>query len=181
MVLKKKQGRTIKNITGQRFGLLTAIEPTEERANYNVVWLCSCDCGNITKARSGALQSGNKKSCGCLTKLSEGEASLNYLFDRYKRNAANNKRTFYLTKEEFRNITKQKCHYCGIEPSQRYYNHDYNGDYIYNGIDRVNNYLGYELDNCVPCCFECNKAKSDISYSKYMDWIDRIIKFRGSA
>lgn len=32
------------------------------------MWLCKCDCGNIIKAASQNLKSGNTKSCGCLNK-----------------------------------------------------------------------------------------------------------------
>jgi hypothetical protein len=28
-------------------------------------WLCRCDCGNLTIARSSRLKNGMKKSCGC--------------------------------------------------------------------------------------------------------------------
>ena len=28
-----------------------------------------------------------------------------------------------------------------------------------NGIDRINNELGYVLDNCESCCYDCNIAK----------------------
>ena len=56
----------IKDITGQKFGRLTAMKPTEERkANY-VIWECLCDCGNITYATLKDLLYDNKKSCGCI-------------------------------------------------------------------------------------------------------------------
>jgi len=34
------------DLTGQRFGKLVAIEPTEKRVSKSVVWKCLCDCGN---------------------------------------------------------------------------------------------------------------------------------------
>ena len=58
----------IKDITGQKFGKLTAIEPTERRSNGNVVWKCKCDCGNEYFVPAGELQKGNTRSCGCLHK-----------------------------------------------------------------------------------------------------------------
>ena len=57
-----------KDLTGQKFGLLTAICPTEERRHGNVVWECLCDCGRTTFVKANALKSGNTKSCGCLQK-----------------------------------------------------------------------------------------------------------------
>jgi len=56
----------IKNLTGQKFSRLTALEPTDKRSNGSVVWLCQCDCGEMTEVRSSNLQNGNTKSHGCL-------------------------------------------------------------------------------------------------------------------
>lgn len=60
------------DISGRRFGRLTAVEPLEEREAGSVVWLCRCDCGNETRVPYNSLVSGNTKSCGCLR--SEHEA-----------------------------------------------------------------------------------------------------------
>ena len=54
-----------KDITNCRFGRLVAIEPTEERMQGGVIWLCRCDCGKMQKVSLNALLSGNTTSCGC--------------------------------------------------------------------------------------------------------------------
>lgn len=55
-----------KDLTGQKFNKLTALYPTDERSSgKNIIWVCQCDCGKLTKANSGQLQNGKKKSCGC--------------------------------------------------------------------------------------------------------------------
>ena len=54
------------DLTNQKFGLLTALEPTEKRVGSYVVWKCLCDCGNYTEVPSGYLTIGQTKSCGCL-------------------------------------------------------------------------------------------------------------------
>jgi len=56
------------DLTGQKFGRLTAINPTEERSQGRVVWHCECECGNTIEVPSHSLVSGNTKSCGCLKK-----------------------------------------------------------------------------------------------------------------
>lgn len=61
-----------KQIEEQRFGKLTAIEPTEERLGGTVVWRCLCDCGNEVTVSLSSLISGNTKSCGCLHKSKPG-------------------------------------------------------------------------------------------------------------
>lgn len=57
-----------RDLTGQRFGRLVAIRPTEERMHRNIVWECQCDCGNLTYVISTSLRSGGTTSCGCFRK-----------------------------------------------------------------------------------------------------------------
>lgn len=55
------------DLTGQRFGRLVAIRPTEERyRKTTVVWECRCDCGKIKRVPATLLRNGTVKSCGCL-------------------------------------------------------------------------------------------------------------------
>ena len=49
-------------------------------------------------------------------------------------------------------------------------------EYKYNGIDRVDNKIGYELDNCVSCCIKCNKAKSYFGQDEFLNHIKKIYK-----
>ena len=58
----------INDLTGQKFGLLTALEPTEQRKNRSVVWKCKCDCGNIAYFSAKELRQKGKTSCGCVEK-----------------------------------------------------------------------------------------------------------------
>lgn len=55
----------IKDLTGQKFGKLTAIKPTKERSHGSVIWECQCECGNITYASAEGLRAGDNRSCGC--------------------------------------------------------------------------------------------------------------------
>lgn len=57
-----------KDITGQKFGKLTAVKPLYSNKKYAIVWECICDCGKTMQAPIGALTSGNTKSCGCSKK-----------------------------------------------------------------------------------------------------------------
>ena len=58
----------IKNILGNRYRKLLVIKQTKERMDQKVVWLCKCDCGNLTKVRSSFLIRNLTGSCGCLVK-----------------------------------------------------------------------------------------------------------------
>ena len=48
------------DITGQRFGRLTAIKKVKVAS-----WLCKCDCGNEVIVPYSNLANGTQKSCGC--------------------------------------------------------------------------------------------------------------------
>jgi len=52
-----------KNLTDKVFGRLTVIMEKTSR-----MWECKCECGNKVIVFSEYLQSGRKKSCGCLKK-----------------------------------------------------------------------------------------------------------------
>lgn len=57
-----------RDISGQRFGKLTAVCPTGERSRRgNLIWRCLCDCGEEVCADLNQLVTGNRKSCGCLS------------------------------------------------------------------------------------------------------------------
>jgi hypothetical protein len=54
------------DITGEKYGLLTALYPTAERSGRKVVWVARCDCGKEIPVTVDKLRSGNTKSCGCM-------------------------------------------------------------------------------------------------------------------
>ncbi len=54
------------DLTGKRFGKLTAIKKTERRSSNGAsLWQCRCDCGNISLVRTCDLKDGSTASCGC--------------------------------------------------------------------------------------------------------------------
>ena len=52
-----------KDLSGQRFGLLTAIESLGVTKNKSVLWKCVCDCGTVKNYTTSTLKGLN--SCGC--------------------------------------------------------------------------------------------------------------------
>jgi len=105
--------------------------------------------------------------------LDAGEGGLNKLYLDYQRNARSSEREFNLTKEQFKILTSNDCFYCGKPPSCISSKFDW-GRYLYNGIDRKDNNLGYVLENCVPCCADCNDSKHIHSVQEYQDYIKHI-------
>lgn len=65
---------------------------------------------------------------------------------------------------EFQNLITNKCVYCGDLQ-------------ILNGVDRKNNNEGYTIQNSVSCCTIYNQAKHAFSYTAFIEWIERVVKF----
>lgn len=170
------------DLVGEKFGLLAVISKAESvlgRTHFN----CLCSCGNTTVASTVNLRKGLTTSCGCYRKnfrqLPKGEAAFNDLFYSYKWGAKKKGREFLLTKEEFRTITQSNCVYCGVSPNtERKVKLATNGTYLYNGVDRKDNSIGYTKENSQPCCTTCNQAKHTLTENQFLSWIDRLSTFQ---
>lgn len=53
------------DVSGQRFGALTALHPHGRDAYGRALWQCRCDCGQVLAIRSNNLRPRNSRSCGC--------------------------------------------------------------------------------------------------------------------
>lgn len=177
-----------KDELGNRYGRLVVVERAENSSGGGAHWRCLCDCGTERVVKGNHLRRGLIQSCGCLQRevaadmvgkaqaahtLPPGTALFNQLYDKYRRRA---KVSFELTKEDFSFLTKMNCHYCGIKPSQVI---SRDGDYVYNGVDRIDSSKGYTMDNVVPCCGVCNKMKMDMDYPTFIGHTKRIASHRG--
>ena len=178
------------NMIGKQFGDWIVISQSDMiNKSNNIYYHCKCKCGYIGEIQGGALRSGASK--GCLrcgykkiskklkdrpspTKLERGISQRNVLYNRYKISAKRRGIEFDIPIELFEIITKQKCHYCGTQPSQIARGKQTNGEYIYNGIDRIDNDIGYKEDNLVPCCKFCNRAKDILTKDEFLIKIKQI-------
>jgi hypothetical protein len=177
------------DLTGHKKGRLTVlsfshshVQPSgQKRAVWNVV----CECGTTKKMSTANLTSGATISCGCyksegLNKKEHGVSSFNHKYGGYKARARLHKKNipFDLTKEEFKAIVLQNCHYCGIESSSVVMaKPTANGAFVSNGIDRVDSSKGYVKENCVPCCTRCNWMKNEMPYEDFLLHIKRIFNY----
>lgn len=160
---------------------------------------CACSCGTERRVLLKNLKNGRSRSCGCLNKeivramrhgLPNGVCARNQTFLAYKRGADKRNLSFLITKEEFTSLSQQNCHYCGTSPNKttrlgesRKRNGQYgvNGEFTYNGIDRKDNTIGYEILNCLPCCTTCNYAKSNKTYEDFLSWINNLILYQNKS
>ena len=179
-----------RELAGLKFGYLLVLEETKfPKKSRTFIWKCLCDCGNITYVAGNHLKTGEIKSCGCYrrkhasiigkryggrSKLPYGEASFYSLYLRYMRNAKKRGLSFDLPDKLFRILVKGDCFYCGKSPQQVERSLHANGDYIYNGIDRIDNTQGYSESNCVSCCKGCNISKGTMSEQEFIEHIRRI-------
>lgn len=72
------------DLTGERFGRLTALEHAGKNNHGRSVWLCKCDCGTEKTIAQRSLICGDTKSCGCYQRESASASAP-------KRNKANAK------------------------------------------------------------------------------------------
>lgn len=148
--------------------------------NNKLYYNCQCDCGNKKVIVATSIKNGYTKSCGCFklekSRLEYGESNFNRLFESYKHECKRRKknREFLLTKDDFRKLTKQTCYYCNCVPNSILNSKLSNGPYIYNGIDRKDNSIGYILTNCVPCCTDCNRMKNDYKFEDFKSRIEKV-------
>ena len=167
-----------KEITGLKFGKLTALRPVKEKKYGGTWWLCRCDCGKEKIIEGRNLWDRRTVSCGCSRmKYKKGEAAFNIVMSGIKSSARHRGYEFKLSKEKMREIMKKPCIYCGVLPGTIRTAGKHNGSYIYNGIDRIDNSKGYIVDNCVPCCKICNFAKKGMSYSDFRNWVKKIYDY----
>lgn len=160
---------------GTRFGRLTILGKAGVTAKHKrLLALCRCDCGGIKVVAWSDLQKGHVKSCGCLLRRPPGAAARNRVLSWYKKNSVRRGFDWGLTDEQAAALFSSACHYCGAAPSKIAGERDYNGRFLYNGIDRIDSSLGYVPGNVVPCCHPCNWSKSDRSVGEFFEHIRRI-------
>lgn len=70
----------MKDITGQKFGRLTAVRFID-RDSKRTLWEFKCECGTIKSIRLDSVKTGKVISCGCALKE---QAIINGRFNRFK-------------------------------------------------------------------------------------------------
>jgi len=137
-----------KDLSGQKFGKLTAIKRVGKDSQGTSLWHCLCDCGNTSTVRVSALKNGGTKTCGC----SYGEAGI----------------THGLSRKPIYSVWQamiQRCHNSS-NPAYKYYGvrgitvcdkwrNSFQAFFDDMGhaekgmsIDRIDNDKGYSPDNC---------------------------------
>ena len=172
------------DLAGQRFGRLVVLGRVGTIRGRSA-WECVCDCGNTTTVASDLLIRGDTQSCGCLRRdlirrrrKANGVSSRNQVLSRYRNNAKVRGYSWGLSDKQVFDLFSQPCAYCGAAPGNVFHSRHSTGDFIYSGIDRVDNNRGYEPDNVVPCCGTCNKAKHTMGEEELLESVARVYRHR---
>jgi hypothetical protein len=140
----------------------------------NCYYLVKCKiCGELSERKSSRLANKKYKSCGCVNKREPGFASANDIFYGYSINSKKRNLPFEITFQEFFVLTQQECYYCGENPKS-ISRTSTNGEFIYNGIDRVDNSKGYIKENLKTCCGICNRMKMDMTLKDFTQKVIQI-------
>jgi len=176
---------------GQHIGNLTISSYEKGEGIYTL----TCDCGStitgstdsITKKISLLMSNGYVACQKCTYKMKAElgreriKSAKVYTYGDVYREYVNKAKTrsidFNLSLEECYNLFKSDCTYCGLEPSNKRTRE--NGVEVkYQGIDRVDNSIGYERNNVVPCCKYCNSFKLDRTVEEFYEGVDRIYNLK---
>lgn len=143
----------IEDITGKKFGYLTAIKYVGKSKGNQTLWECQCECGNKVVIHKQNLISGHTKSCGCLNRKVASE--------RLKTHGDTNKRIYRIWHDMmYRCYSEKHKSYCyyggkGISVCDEWKNYSCFKEWAFkNGyedslsIDRIDSNGNYEPSNC---------------------------------
>ena len=93
--------------------------------------------------------------------------NVNSQYKIYIRSAGDKNLVFDLSQDVYIEKVKEPCYYCGEIDEHK----------GFNGIDRMNQQMGYIVDNCVSCCQMCNYMKRSLSASDFTDRCEHILAY----
>lgn len=152
-----------RDLTGQRFNMLTALSATRASKSGHMHWLFRCDCGVVKELPASRVTRGSSKSCGCsrITLIAKAKTTHGYWKNGVSapeysawclaRNRCHNEGSHAFKDYGARGITMcdrwrfgekdQTGFECfisdmGDKPSAHY------------SLDRIDNSKGYSPDNC---------------------------------
>lgn len=88
------KGTGLQDLTGDKFGRLTAVKLSEKRSGRKTFWDCVCECGSTKTVRTDSLKDGSVRSCGCLKKEQD---EINFKDTKFKPTHGETKTHIYQT------------------------------------------------------------------------------------
>jgi|GEM_PF-1200935 len=139
------------DLSGRNFGRLSVSSYAGTNTHNKATWSCNCECGVTVVVDTGALTSGNSKSCGCLAidslkarRIHSGIGTKTYRIWQAMLNRCRNKRA-----PHYNNYGGRGVSVCAEWFEFTSFISDMgecpSGDY---SIERVDNEEGYSKQNC---------------------------------
>jgi acetone carboxylase gamma subunit len=185
-----KKAKNRKDLTGQTFGKLKFIEVSRiEKPRYMVYWKALClECGLETEISVDSLRAGTKTCFKCrkIGYKDPQEAMYKKLYRKAMYKNRQLKVETPIPYAEFKKLLKLNCGYCNSQPSNNYQytanikvtaKRAADSKLTYSGIDRIDNFKGYEPGNVISCCKRCNIAKGSSTHAEFMVYLAQIVKF----
>lgn len=127
-------------------------------------------CRERDRVQQTKLRNGEQKERIKSVRREAYKLNISKRLDDSKTSAHKRGKSWNITDDKAKELMTSPCHYCGlIELGVRV-----------NGIDRVNNEIGYEEGNVVPCCKLCNYFKKDYTVEQFLGHAKRITEFQSS-
>lgn len=176
------------NIGGKRIGRLVVQDKYEKRGD-KYYWLVKCDCGKEAWKSGESLRKGNTQSCGCWL-IESRYVDKNH--DRtdlmlgmlYKKLVSRHKKISnspdVISYQQYKKIVFDRCYYCnstGLSIIRDVRKEKKGRVFItenvlqINGVDRMDNALGYTRINSIACCKVCNVAKHVQDIRSFKKWV----------
>lgn len=180
-------------LKNRRYGRLTVLrigEPYLTKSGGRIErWICGCDCGNTILVRKYPVLDGRTKSCGCLRKemtsfrrrfTDPRQAQINATLRTYEKNAKDRDIIWDLTSDQALDLFLAPCFYCGETQSNECKvpkKVKSGAAFRYNGIDRLDNSIGYTVENCVSCCKTHNSMKGVMNKEIFIQACQNVVRY----
>lgn len=180
----------LSSLTGQRLGVLTVLGLSECKGGRSF-WSVRCDCGNEFVMAGKTLRNRAHNECVCWARpktfktsqpraMSDEESALRCAYRELKHSAKIRGYECTLTLDEFKSVVTSDCAICGAKPHREVRARtSTGGSILLNGVDRVDNSIGYLPDNVQACCWACNRMRGTLSIKEFMNHILKISDFQG--
>lgn len=159
---------------------LTIIKEDGKIDNYKAV-TCKCKCGKIIRCKKTLINSGRKKSCGCM--ISETEFVSKNIMRMYwfavRTNALQRNIDFNINPEDLETKINQqnfKCALSGLDITLPYSHNEFLKDREWTAsVDRIDSNKPYTRDNIQFVHKDINRMKMNLSEQKFLEYCRLIV------
>lgn len=160
-------------------GLKIIDGPFKSNSKRNVKYLVECPSCKSSNLKYGNTLKNIKIGCfPCYSKSlrrTDNRPAFSKYYSSLKANAKSRNIDVNISLNDFIKIVSNDCYWCGLPPQPKSGFKEWQDVAWISGVDRKDNNLGYTIKNSVACCYDCNRAKSDLPLDLWKYWIVRIV------